>query len=96
MSFFAVASVHGELSVEWAAHIEKVCLTIRPSAGMGDHSIQMTLDQALEMRNKLDAAITRVQTTTPCTECGGRGLYRDNNDELLRCEVCVGEGTVPR
>lgn len=97
MSFFALTSTRGDLSVEWHPHVAKVSLEVSTVPHGGSTGIQMEISDAKEMYEKLGAAIARAESTAPCTDCGGRGLFRViEGAELTRCETCMGEGSVPR
>lgn len=89
------ASGSGALRIDYAAHVEMVCIEIRESGQHGGLSMQMTREQAIEMRAKLDTAIEMAGRAT-CEPCSGKGVIRFDGGGLSLCEDCAGEGVVPR
>lgn len=91
-----VSLFDSEVSADWAAHIDKVILRVASSTA-ASFTWQQTVEEATVLRDQLTAAIARAESTDPCGDCGGRGLFRViEGAELTRCETCTGEGVVPR
>ncbi|WP_104363638.1 hypothetical protein [Nocardia nova] len=71
-------SVHGSFRVQYAAHIDRVCVEVAPnrSSAFAQMSMQLTLEQAADLRDMLDAAMSdyvAAQVVVPLAiEVGGK------------------------
>ncbi|PSR62126.1 hypothetical protein C8258_25795 [Nocardia sp. MDA0666] len=57
----ATASVRGSFRVKYYANVYKVCVDVRGQLGSGDIGMQLTLDQAILLRELLAAGIADMQ-----------------------------------
>ncbi|MEV6070054.1 hypothetical protein AB0L82_26210 [Nocardia sp. NPDC052001] len=57
-------SVLGSFRVYYAAHIDRVCVTVEGRPGRGDMSLQLTLEQAALLRDLVAAGIADAMAAT--------------------------------